>query len=62
MRTRSARITNLAAEKAISGMRYSVSNTAEDSQLIRRLWIVGWRRGQRCREPHRQKGEAGQAP
>jgi hypothetical protein len=43
-------------------MRYSVSNTAEDSQLIRRLRIVGWRRGQRCREPHRQEGEAGQAP
>jgi hypothetical protein len=43
-------------------MRYSVSNTAEDGQPIRRLRIVGWGRGQRCRESHRQEGEAGQAP
>jgi ketol-acid reductoisomerase len=62
MRSRSRRITNLAAEKAISSMRYSVSNTAEYGCPIRRLRVVGRRRGQPCREPHRQEGLAGQAP
>jgi ketol-acid reductoisomerase len=56
MRSRSRRIANLAAEKAISSMRYSVSNTAEYGHMIRRLRIVGRRCGQRCREPHRQEG------
>jgi hypothetical protein len=40
----------------------SVSNTAEYGQRIRRLRVAGWRRGQRCREPNRQEGWAGQAP
>jgi hypothetical protein len=50
------RSTNLAAEKAIGSMRYSIWNTAERGHLIRRLRVVGRRRGQPCREPHRQEG------
>lgn len=41
MRSRSARITNLAAEKAISSMRYSASKTAEHRQLIRCPRVAG---------------------
>ena len=43
-------------------MRYSVSNTAEYGQLIRRPRVVGRETWQRCREPHRQEGQAGQGP
>ena len=62
MRSRSARITDLAAEQASSSVRYSVPNSAEHGQRIRRPRIVGRRRGPPCREPDRQKGQAGQAP
>src|ERR671918_1315766 len=51
-----------AAEKAISSVRYSVSNTADEGQLVRRLRVVGRRGGQRCREPHRREERAGLAP
>jgi hypothetical protein len=41
MRIPIRRTTNLAAEKAISSMRYSTSNTAEHGQPIRRPRVVG---------------------
>jgi ketol-acid reductoisomerase len=36
-----ARIINIAAEKAVSGMRYSISNTADYGHLIRYPRVVG---------------------
>jgi|Tabmets5t2r1_1033131.scaffolds.fasta_scaffold135344_2 hypothetical protein len=41
MRSRSAGVTNLAAEKAISSMRYSTSKTTECGQLIRCPRVAG---------------------
>jgi hypothetical protein len=41
VRSRPARITNLAAEKASSSMRYSIPNTADYGHPIRCLRVVG---------------------
>ena len=41
MRSRSRRITNLAAEKAISSMRYSTSKTAGHGQPVRCPRVAG---------------------